>query len=268
MTWRFLHHPQSPQYARYILKSHPEIKSFADSEDRVRAWVTMWHQEHEAWLRQFLIKQEALIMNEGGRAFTLLGTFMDFNWQPDTTYTANLSLLPFSPFENNEFFYSVINELLDRKSAGRSVLLVAMHEVSHFIFFRYLGQATKRFGWTLGQDAIYFLKEALTTAMLNSSEFRELFGTEPHQGNPELQNIFINQSPEPLLLVLWMEARLKEMQDTGDSFSELIMRMLKSFHAVESEFTNRMKLWHTHGSDIQKHTDLLAEYRKHITLKV
>lgn len=267
MVWRFLHHPQSPSFARYITNIHPELGKISDDESAVRHWVAMWHEQHANELHGIKEAQEKILNEKGAPAFALLSNIMDYAWPSDTLYTAFFSLLPFSPFEGNSFFYSVLQDISGKNDPGRSVLSVGIHEISHFIFFVYVRSMTKNTGWSLQQDAVNYLKEALTTVIMNTSEFRKLFGTEPHKGNPELSELYIQDSTTPMTIVPWLERQYAQSRNEQVAFSDWLERMITLFHSAEPSLSTHMSLWRKYGPTIMNDPTLLDQYRVPISLQ-
>ena len=264
MVWRFLHHPRSTHFARYITNIHPGLVAIHDDEKAVRQWVADWHDQHAKELQDIQLTQENIINEKGAAALNLLGSLMNYQWPPNIIYTAFFSLLPFSPFEGNNFFYSVLRDISGKTNPGGSVLSVGIHEISHLIFFLYIKNITQNTGWSLQQDAVHYLKESLTTVLMNTPEFMELLGTQRHKGNPELWDLYINDSHKPIAIVQWLENQYAKSLDEKVAFSDWLTRIVILFHSAESELSAHISLWRAHAPNIDQ--EIHDQYSRPICL--
>jgi len=147
-------------------------------------------------------------------------------------------------------------------------LAVAVHEISHFIFFEYLKKINDINSISLPRDAKYYLKESLTGALFNEEPLRTELKIETYLGNPEVQDIFIKSEPNHTeLLVDYIRRKYVENKQNNKNFEKFLTSTILKFNDVSEEFSNKRKIWHCWGKELQKNEVELLEYRKPIEIR-
>lgn len=261
----FLNHPYFVQNRNYILKVFPEIKEIAqddDFENKLSDFITNFYKQNEEKIKLIKINNENILKERANQAFELLSNLMDYEWD-NKEYSAYLTILPFSPFEKDIFYYSILAEIKNKNIDNKSLLSVGIHEISHMIFYEYLKKIENKHNFILNTDAKNYIKEAITTALLNHKKFQNIFEMERSKGNPEIQELYIKNSSSQINLSEFIETLWYT-----HPFKNFIENLILSIHASEKEFQDKRLLWNKHGREIFKNEDLLKEYQIPINLNM
>ena len=187
---------------------------------------------------------------------------MDYIWENPFTYTAHLSLLPFSPFKKDHFLYSVLDQLRDGGSKNKSVLVVAVHEISHLVFFQYL----EKFEVQLSEGTKHLLKEVLTAAILQDAKLSALLNYKHVDVNPEIRELYVKKGGRVLKATDYLFGLFIENVDLNKNFFGQIKELFEEFKKSDKVFDEKMDFWHKHGKSIFKDEGLSKQYQKPIPL--
>ena len=94
---------------------------------------------------------------------------MDYQYDNPVVYKAAPTILPFSPFGNNVFYFSILGEI--KGKTNKNILSIGIHEISHFIFFEMLKKIENKKKLILPNDIKNYLKEALAVESLKKNRF-------------------------------------------------------------------------------------------------
>ena len=270
MLWKFLNHPQFPQLRNSNLNAHPKLKESADKEnfqDIVREYVKSFYVDHAQEIDTIYKLNKDLVEQSGAHAFQELSRLMDYTWKTETTYDAYLSILTGSTFDKNNFTYSILGELYGKNDVKKSLLSVGIHEISHLIFFELLKPIEHKHKIILHPDGKYFLKESITTALLNTETPRSILRTEEDPGNPEIQKLYITTPQDTgILFVNYIKKQIIRSKQTNLPFNTLLEQLVLNVHAIEKSLNEKRALWNKNGYAIFKNPTLLSEYEKLISL--
>ena len=116
----------------------PELKSLLEKSKNdkttIRNFVVNFYKKHEADIESILLKSQLFLKKNGKMALQKLAETMEYQWPKPITCIAIPTILPFSPFGNNVFYFSILKQI-DNKKPNKDILYIAIHEISHFIFF-------------------------------------------------------------------------------------------------------------------------------------
>ena len=115
-------------------------------------------------------------------------------------YKATPTILPFSPFDDdNDFNFSILNILQKRENIA-SLLPKFIHEISHFVLFDILNQIKKEGEVAqVAKEIKNYFKEALTAVLLNKESLRRIFGIPRYKGNFEIYGLNIKKQNGEIL---------------------------------------------------------------------
>lgn len=266
--WKFLNHPQFPQLRTSNLGMHPKLKESVDKEnfqEIVHEYVKSFYIEHAQEIELIYRQSKDLIEQSGTRAFQELSRLMNYEWETGATYNAYLSILTGSTFDDGIFTYSILGELYKRNDVKKSLLSVGIHEISHLIFFELLKPIAEKNEVVLHRDGKYFLKEVITTALLNTEPLRLILGTEEDPGNPEIQKLYITTPQDTnILFVEYMKRLIMQSKQNNVPFNTLLEQLVLNTHTIEKHLNDKRALWNKNGYAIFKDPALLEEYSKPI----
>lgn len=261
----FLWHPFLKQNRYMILKVYPEIEGMISSDsakENIKKFVLNLHQQRKEQLEIINNDQEKIIEKNGEKAFQRLGEIMDYVWENPFVYIAYLSLLPFSPFQKNHFLYSALNQIHNTKAKNKSVLVVAVHEISHLMFFQQLN----KLGIQLSKGTTHLFKEALTAAILQDENLSELLNYKHTEVNPEIKELYVKKDSHVLKATDYLFGLLIKNIDLNKNFLEQLRESLEEFKKSDKTFDEKMDFWNKHGKLIFQDTELLKQFQEPILL--
>ena len=136
---RFLKHPEFPTHRQLILNIFPELakelENAPDEKIAVRAFLIKFDRTHRKAITHIVHNNRSIVAKQSKKALRALGNAMEHKWLKPITYSVIPTILPFSPYGTNHFNFSIIGYILNKKQ--HDVLMVAVHEISHFIFLIY-----------------------------------------------------------------------------------------------------------------------------------
>jgi hypothetical protein len=266
---KFLNHPEFPIHRKTLLQVFPELKELLENsksdEGAVRDFIDQFYLKHEDAISS-AIQNGKEEMKKSQMALKALGESMDYHWHNDISYIAMPTILPFSPFNKNTFYFSILGQVL--KGDKKNVLLVAIHEISHFIFFEILKEIEDTEKILLAADTKYYLKEALTAALFNEELLRRELKINNYLGNPEIRDIYLmDQTGSVKILADYIRERYIESKKNNRNFKEFLTKITLAFNEISEEFSKKRKIWNQWGKELFKNESILADYRQPIELK-
>jgi len=255
---RFLNHPNFPQNRKLVLRAFPDLKDLLDKNDdeakTVETFVSYFYKENIGKIKKIVNRSRSIIKNHGKESLKVLGKIMDYKWEKELTYEAKPTILPFSPYKNNTFYFSILSQIKN-KDTDKNILEIALHEISHFILF---DQLKKEIDHSLNRDAGHYLKESIAAAILNKSEF----SFPKREGNPEIRYINISFQNKKHKLVDFVSEQINKK-----GYKEALKFLVSLFEKNKERFSEKMKLWNKYGKDITKKEDVFEKYKEFINLE-
>lgn len=266
----FIWHGYFVQNREKILKIYPELTDILNESEpkrKVIKFVISLHQSKKEKLIRVIKHNQDIIKKKGNEAFIFLGRFMDYLWPRPIEYSAYLSLLPFSPFKKNSFFYSVLAELNEKNQENKSILSTAIHEISHIIFLGYLEKAGYNSGVNVSKDIVYILQECITAGIFKNSKLLSLLDmTQPPRGNPEIAELYVIEESNNIILVDFVDEFIANNKKRGVKMEEIVKKLLKIFILMGDQLTEKMNIWRKYGYLIFKDRKFLDEFKTPLSL--
>jgi len=260
----FLWHPFLKQNRKSIIKIYPEIEGMMNSDSAkadVKKFILSLHQQKREKLEEIMAEQEKIIAERERDAFQRLGEIMDYTWENPFTYTAYLSLLPFSPFNTDNFLYSVLGQFSGGVAKNKSVLVVAVHEISHLVFFEQL----KKLDIQLSKGTTHLFKEILTAAILQDQKLSDFLNYKHAEVNPEIRKLYVKKNNGVLKATHYILGLLIK-NDLNKNFLEQLKELLEEFKKADKKFDEKMSFWNKYGYPIFKDPELLQQYQEPVLL--
>ncbi len=269
---RFNFFLNSAQYRRkrpIILSWYPklgeQIKNHRhDEEEKIvrEAVLELYRRYHERIPE--IVDDTKRDFSESAPAFDALARYMGVRQLSERSYIAVPTFLPFSPLDNNLFYFSIASDIAGKKRKPFRTVAIGIHEISHFLFYEELAAWSKTSGIVLNDPSIHYFKEALAAAVMNQHEFRrffdypELFSSETYRGNPELHDLSIAQGVDSMNIVTFFE---KELLHAPDGYHVGMGRILELFADNANAFIEKWALWNQMSRD---NNELVKKYREPI----
>lgn len=236
----------------------------------VREMVTDMYQRYETLIEQ-IVSETILGFSHAGRAFTALTQYMNFPELGQRSYTAIPTFLPFSPLDQDQFYFSIAMAIAHGQAKSLSYVAIGIHEVSHFILLEQYKSWRRQSALTLTDPAYHYFKEALTAAVMDQPEFRtffdyrQLFKSEAYPGNPELRDLQVEIDGNIIPLI---EVFRRDVIHYPDGYLAGLHRLCEYLSTANEEFNKKWKIWNDVGGSFEYHPKLLDAYRKPIRLQV
>lgn len=252
----FLNDPRPVSNRKSILEAHPELQYAGDS-NLIRNYISEFYKTHRTEIERIRVKNENKLKDKD-KALALLAGLMQYEWSARWEIIAYISILPFSPFSDKKFNYSILGELYGKNPVRKSLLSVAVHEISHMIFFEKLRDKD----FDPKSSSIYYLKEAVATVLMNDAKLKGILGTKRDPGNSDIQKIYIQGDGTHVSLVQYVKKTVRQ-----NDFDPALQLLFKQFLRVENQFDEKRKMWNEHGKRVLRDKELLAIYSAPILLK-
>lgn len=145
--------------------------------------------EIEKIIKTFLI--EKLNNDRIDNTISLLGKYMNYTWQDSFDgYEIIPTILPFSPFNNDVIFYSILGYLSGQEKNDNAALITIVHEISHFILHDKINNNSDLQKIAL-PSLIYYLQEILTVVLLNQETIKKELTINSYVGNPDIDSLVV-----------------------------------------------------------------------------
>lgn len=267
---KFLTHLYYPQHKQLIFKSFPELKVLLELDsDRlvIEEFIEAFYERHKEKIDIILQQSEDTIKQNGAIAIQALDALMDYHRDEPVTYIATPTILPFSPFEKNKFYFSILGQIFGKGS--KNILFIAIHEISHFIFYDILKEIEFKNNRKMSEDAKNYLKESLTTILLNQRPLCDILNLQNYLGNPELGELTIQKLDGKIqkindFLKDCYEIKKKE----NKTFYIFLEEIIQSIESSQEEFSKKRTLWNKYGNQLYQNPEALSEYKKPIKVNV
>lgn len=266
----FLNNPSYPQNKVKIFQTFPTLKSLlkksSNQKKVIQKFINIFYRNHQKEIDKILQKSEIILKEKSPSALKALSDIMDYKWPKQIIFYAIPTILPFSPFKNNTFYFSILGQILNKNQ--KDVLYIALHEISHFIFYHHLKKIELYHKIALNEDAKNYLKEALTAVVLNQKLLRHILKIKNYRGNPELHNLRVRESNEKVYnLGDYLSEKYQKNKTTEKhSFFVYLLEMVKTVKLIENEFSKKRTIWNKYGNQLSKNKSALLRYQKPIKI--
>lgn len=268
----FLHHPFFPQHRNKIFNVFPELKDALrganDKQEKeiIRKFIKNFREKNKQRIQKITAISENLLEKKSHILLKNLSELMEYEWpKKHADYRVIPSILPFSPFKNNTFFFSIIS-YLKTPSNQKSILFVSVHEISHLIFFELI---KKIYGnsFPLNKTSAHFLKEILAPVIMNQKKINKDLKLKNYLGNPFLRDIFISFKNKKNQITNFFQEVYKAGIKKGLNFNSIFKIMVEIIKSIESEIEYKNNIWNQYGNAIFKNEKNLKIYQKPIKIK-
>lgn len=263
---KFLHHPLYIQSRKNICRTFPKLeellgdKKEGEEKKVLREFIQKYRLKRHDRIDNFMRNSQELLSKNAKNVLQELGLLMDYEWSKNFPgYKIVPVILPFTPYnyEKKTWYFSMI-----RAAQGveqKDVLLVAVHEISHMIFYDYLRELG--INWSAGDDpekiAYEYLKEILAPVIMNQKSLARYLNLDFYEGgyfgNPDIAFIFVRSSKngEVLRISRYFQSIYEDLKyKKGESFLEILKVMINLILSIKEELRKKRQLWNQYGLDI------------------
>jgi len=259
----FLNEPDQIQNRIEILETHKNLASLKNHKDTdsLKKYIDQYYTGNKKIVDKTFEDIKKRIGTDSENSLRILGELMEYEYPAKTVYKAAPTILSFSPFSEKEksFNISIYEQINKRK--GRDPLSIAIHEISHFIYYDYADVISKKHNIEITLPVEYYLKEALTAALLRQKRLFKSMRLGPDiktiKGNHDTRPIQIEASGKIYNLSEYIEYRYKNKKGT---FYKFLQDLIISFMKKEEEFSSKRSFWNKHGYKIFDTPKLLEKY--------
>ncbi|MFA6416133.1 MAG: hypothetical protein WCW56_01465 [Candidatus Paceibacterota bacterium] len=259
----------SPHFKERILYFYKtlgkKLEDFTDEPEKVvEDYFREIYASKEKEIDEIVEESKRILEEESPASLAVLADLMDYDPEKGQKFIAIPTLLPYSPFHEPVFNFSIVGKLFLGKK--NEVLDTAIHEISHFLLFDILKDlnidlADKR-------SLEHMFKEALTGMLLSEPELENLLNRKNYLGNPEIQNLFIKDGDEKeVILREYLRSEFRNHKARGLSFSDFIKAMMEKFLPKASEFYQKKTFWDKNEQELKAgNSELLEIYSEPIKI--
>ena len=267
----FLHHPQFPQNRNKIFKAFPELKIALDKKNKIKEeiiiknFIKNFYKKHDYKIKKIINQSRELLKQNSEKALAQLGFLTDYQWSKDENYYAFPTILPFSPYKKNIFFFSILGAIYNEEQ--HNILFVSIHEISHFIVYKTLKKLYNK-SIPLKKAGFYFLKEILAPVIMNQKPLCSLLQIKDYVGNPFLRYIFVINKSKKIQITnffqkIYEEAKYKK----GMNFNQILKIMIQLILFIENEIIKKNEIWNRYGNNLVNNKIAFKKYCQPIKVK-
>jgi len=267
---RGLHHDKFLWMKDLIFEAFSDLKKQlnkkgGDEREIVKKFILQFRQENEKKIREILEYSKKLFQDRAFESLNLLAEEMEFDLSENSlSLIAVPTILPYSPFCGNTFYFSILGDIY-RFKKGQEGLLTAIHEISHMILFKIIeANKIKISDWTI----IHYLKEILASVLLNQKDLAKTLDVKNYLGNEDLHQIYVldlrNEKKQICLFFAEIYNKLRKDNDRG--FLKTLSVMIEILASMRNDLEIRHKLWNFRNTKIKVDKKIVDAYRKPILI--
>lgn len=192
----------------------------------MQLFIKEFYEERKQKIASVIKSNDELLREKSKIALAALLEIMDYQFDRPINYQAIPTILPYSPFQDSTFYFSILGEINNRRE--KNVLVIGIHEISHYIFYELLKPIEMQNKESLPLDLKNYLKEALAAVIMNRQPLKDILEIKHYPGNPEIQNLQI-ETPDHYIKTLvdfldehYETIKIKEKKTFFDFLAEII----------------------------------------------
>ncbi|MDD5760761.1 MAG: hypothetical protein PHF45_01760 [Candidatus Pacebacteria bacterium] len=271
LFFNFLHHPYYIQNRSFIFQTFPklekELEKQGEERQIIKSFISKFYSDNKSEIHKIIQKNKNLLKKKSEPSLTALLEIMDYQYDKSVVYKAAPTILPFSPFGDNVFYFSILGEI--KGKPDKNILTIGIHEISHFIFLKQLKRIENKKGIILPDDVKNYLKEALAVVILNQKPLCNILNLKNYKGNPEIQNLRIEKPNGSIktftdfLNEYYYSIKIKEHK----SFSMFLEEIINILLPIAPEFSKKRVIWNKYGKKVVKEPKIIKLYSEPIKIK-
>ncbi len=266
---KFLHHDFHKQQRSLILNFFPDLKKeletnkLIEEKDIINKFVSDFYNTNSEKIISIINNDKELLNQKGEEIIRALNELMDAKWIDRSIIHAIPTILPFSPFQGNTFYYSILSKIRWTKTDLRTVLYIAAHEISHFIFYDTLKETG--FYSSLSKASEHYLKEALAVTVLNEEPLKSILELNNYVGNPELHNLNLSVNNAKIGFTEFITNYYHKRKIVNkENFSAILIELINLISKIDKDFICKKEIWDKYGIKISESPKAFEDYKKPI----
>jgi len=267
----FLHHKYYVQNRISIFKSFSELEKLLSKNEKaegqiIKSFLLNFYNDNKNEINKIIQKNKNLLLEKSKSSLTTLLEIMNYQYDKPVVYKAIPTILPFSPFKNNVFYFSILGEI--KGKVDKNILTIGIHEISHFIFYDLLKKIENKKGIALPEDLKNYLKEALAVIILNQEPLHDILELKNYKGNPEIQGLKIQKQDDSIkeIIDFLNEYYITIKVRNQESFTLFLEEIIGILLPIAPEFAKKRSIWNKYGKKVLKEPKLTKLYNKPIKI--
>jgi len=270
LFFSFLHHPYYVQNRNFIFQVFPELEKLLEKQGEkkqiIKLFISKFYGDNKNEIQKIIQKNKNILMKKSELSLIALFGIMDYQYEKPVVYKAAPTILPFSPFGDDIFYFSILGEINGK--ADKNILTIGIHEISHFIFSDILKKIENKRDVILPDDVKNYLKEALAVVILNQEPLCGILELKNYKGNPEIQNLRIEKPDGSIktftdfLNECYDAIKMKKQK----SFCVFLEKIISILLPIAPEFAKKRVLWNKYGKKVLKEPKIIKLYSKPIKI--
>lgn len=264
--FNFLNNKEYPQHRNIIFSCFPELKKELglqkeDEKSIIKKFIKIVRRNSKDNIKKSVsfIKNE--IREKGEKTLEILANLMDYKWRYENVdYFLIPTILPFSPFGDNVFYYS-IHRSLKGDTEFPEVLAVSVHEISHMILFDILKVENIK----LSQELTYFIKELIAPVLVYQDDFNGIFKKDI-VGNYNVLEVYFEKDGKIIKAFDYFLEMFIKNKSEKKNFIFFLDKMISICKKIEPEIKEKRAFDNKYGMQIMKDQELLKKFREPIKL--
>ena len=173
------------------------------------------------------------------------------------------TIYPICPFDKNRklFFFSITKAITDNKADFPKLSSIALHEISHFIFFDQIDKIPNN----LSDIAIHHLKEVLTPVLLNHPEILRYREDKYICGNDESIKYQVEVGGEIMSIFDYVNREFLK-DPTPEGYPTFLHWLICLFEKIQKEVIERDEFFKKNGRAVFTEPALKAEFTEPIKI--
>jgi len=274
----FLHHSRFPQNRNLIFNAFPELpkklekqKKLTETKEKIiiKNFIIKFQKEHDDEIKSIIKESEKILNVKINKLLTSLFLLMDYKWpEKEKGFTVIPTILPFSPFREKVFYFSILAKINGRM--GHSILFVSVHEISHIVLYKILEKKYKKpLDKIIDKQLLDFLKEVLAPVLMNQKPILNILHQKNYIGNSFLKNIFIIKDKQITQITEFFQEIYEDLKfEKKMNFNQILEIMIDLVLSISTEIKEKNKLWNKYGNNIANFKSIFEKYSEPIKIKL
>lgn len=265
--FNFLNNKEYPQHRNIIFSCFPELKEEldlqkGDEKSIIKKFIKIVRRDNKDNIKKSILFIKDEVKEKGEKTLEILANLMDYKWKNENIdYFLIPTILPFSPFGDNIFYYSIYKSLKGDTEFPK-VLAVSAHEISHMILFDIIEKKNIK----LSQELIYFIKELIAPILVYQDDFKDIFKKDI-VGNYNVLEVYFEKDEKVIRAFdYFLEMFIKNRSEKKD-FVIFLDDMISICKKIEPRIKEKRAFDNKYGTQIMKDQELLKKFREPIKLR-
>lgn len=241
--WYYINHKEDSYHRNLIFNYFVDLEDKLTvvnddnhKKDVLKNCISAFRQSNSEKIKQIEDLVKTQIDTTGNVIIDELAQLMNYKFEQNHKgYIIVPVVLPFSPFKDSTFFYSVNKLLKSADLKSLDLLIVLAHEVSHFLLFDILKTRIINEEYAISDNELYFLKEILVVLLMRDANLAIKLKTDKYEGNMLLRYLYIKEKNNIKLIVDYFNDLYVEYASQDYSFDIFLMAMIKKIKSISTE---------------------------------